>query len=61
MAAIEHSQKHNMKRLSMIFDRKGDACRFSDICMMYAEDSHTCNHDSEARTYCGISRTMVEA
>lgn len=56
---MQHWLDMMTKRLR-IFGQK-DACRFSDICKMYAQDSHTCNHDSEARAYCGISRTMAEA
>lgn len=32
-----------------------EPCRFAKSCRFYRSDSHTCNDDEEAMSYCGYS------
>lgn len=32
-----------------------EPCRFAKSCRLYRSDSHTCNDDDEAISYCGYS------
>ena len=35
-------------------------CKYANICKGYSNESHTCQHDSEADGYCGYYVTFKE-
>lgn len=34
-------------------------CRYHDVCAHFRDSAHTCWHEDEAKTYCGLFRIFA--
>jgi hypothetical protein len=52
-AEKERILEHLRRKLDHLFPSP-DVCKFHAVCSGYRKEAHTCQHDDEAKYYCGL-------